>query len=170
MLGLVLSLVVSVASAMPSAGVTCPDEPETCDGSSVAVGASPGAGTDLDDGPRDYATPAEVDCPMPGDGPIASSECDNVPLDLWYRVSRSPDSERPNGALVPTPRRARAGHGSSCGGSPADPGRLAAPDVQALAIFALPGLLPGGARGHRLAGPLAPPSRTLTPPDRPPRA
>jgi hypothetical protein len=168
MLGILLSLVVSAPSAMPSAGVTCPDEPETCDGALVAIAALAREETD-DDGPSDYATPAEIDCPAPGDGPIASPECDDMPLDLWYRVSRSPESEQPNGALAPAPRRTRPTRASSCGGGPADPGHLAAPDVQPIALFALPALLPEGARGHLPGGPQMLPSRALAPPDRPPR-
>ena len=173
MLGLVLSLVVSAAPAMPSAAVTCPDWPASCDGAAVGLGAgAPGSdGTNKDDsGPRDYATPAEIDCPTPGDGPIASGECDEAPLDLWYRVSRSPDSEQPNGAIAPPAHRARAGRGVSCGTRPADPGHLAPPDVQPVALFALPGLAPAIDRNHFLAGAQPLPLRTLTPPDRPPRA
>jgi hypothetical protein len=170
MLGLVLTLMVSAASAMPSAGVSCPDEPETCDGAAVAVALPSGQGTDLDDGPRDYATPAEVDCPAPGDGPIASGECESAPLDLWYRVSRSPDSERPAGSLAPVSRRARATRAGSCGTRPADPGHLSAPDVHPLALFALHDFLAAGTRGLFLRDTQALPLRTLTPPDRPPRS
>jgi hypothetical protein len=169
MLGFVLSLVVSAASAMPSAEVTCPDEPETCDGAAIAAAMPARKETD-DDGPRDYATPVEVDCPAPGDGPIASGECDAAPLDLWYRVSRLPDNERPNGSLAPSPRRARTGRGSSCGGGPLDPGHLTAPDVQPVALFALPGSAPAGARSLVFRDTQALPLRALAPPDRPPRA
>jgi hypothetical protein len=168
MLGLVLSLVVSAASAMPSAGVTCPDEPETCDGASVALAVSPSDATDDGSGPRDYATPVEIDCPAPGNGPIATSECDGAPLDLWYRVSRSPDSETPNGSLAPA-RRARANHGSSCGSRPADPAQLTAPDVQPLALFAHHEAVATASRSPFRQDGLTLPSRTLTPPDRPPR-
>jgi hypothetical protein len=172
MLGLVLSLVVSAAPAMPSAAVTCPDWPASCDGAAVAIasGAQGNADAGDDAGPRDYATPAEIDCPTPGDGPIASGECDEAPLDLWYRVSRSPDSEQPNGAIAPPAHRARAGHGDSCGSGPADPGHLAPPDVQPVALFALPGLVPASVRGRFLVGAQPLPLRTPTPPDRPPRA
>jgi hypothetical protein len=168
MLGLVLSLVVSAAPAMPSAGVTCPEGPATCDGAWVAVAAA--ASTPVSEGPRDYATPAEVDCPAPGDGPIAGGECENVPLDLWYRVSRLPDSERPNGALAPEPRHARTARGSSCNSVPADPARVAAPDVQPLALFALPHVAPALERALPPQRARALPARGLAPPDRPPRA
>jgi hypothetical protein len=166
MLGLVLSLVVSAAPAMPSAAVTCPGWPATCDGASIA---STDTGDGDDSGPRDYATPAEVDCPTPSDAPIASGECESPPLDLWYRVSRLPDSERPNGSLAPSPRRARAGHGSSCGGGPTDPGHLTMSDLQPLALFALHDLRPQSVRSGYLRDTQALPLRTLAPPDRPPR-
>jgi hypothetical protein len=169
MLGLVFSLVVSAAPAMPSAAVTCPGWPATCDGASVAATASTGAGGQDDDAPRDYATPAEVDCPTPSDAPIASGECESAPLDLWYRMSRPTDSEQPNGSLAPGPRRARAGRGSSCGGGPVDPGHLTMPDVQPLALFALHDLVPQSARNGLLWDTQSLPLRTLAPPDRPPR-
>jgi hypothetical protein len=134
MLGLVLSLVVSTASAMPSAAVTCPGWPATCDGAAVPPVAPSEAGDEHSDdrdadGHPEYATPAEIDCPAPlaANGPIASGECDGAPLDLWYRVSRLPESERPAGSLMPTSRRSRAAHGSASGGGPADPGQLSAP-------------------------------------------
>ena len=177
MLGLVLSLVVSTASAMPSAAVTCPGWPATCDGAAVPLvafsGVSSEDGDDRDaDGRREYATPAEIDCPAPlaANGPIASGECDGAPLDLWYRVSRLPESERPAGSLMPTSRRSRAAHGSASGGGPADPGQLSAPDVKPAALFALHDFVATVGRGLFVRSTDALPARVVAPPDRPPRA
>ncbi len=63
-------------AAMPSASVTCADGPASCDGSWAAPVAFT-AGDESDDGPHEYATPAEVDCPEPPQPPIvlASGEC-----------------------------------------------------------------------------------------------
>jgi hypothetical protein len=173
MLGLVLSLVVSSVPTMPSAAVTCPGWPATCDGAAVPLVASAGDRDDGDaDGPREYATPAEIDCPTPlaASGPIASGECDGAPLDLWYRVSRLPDSERPAGSLTPTPRRSRAGHGSASGGGPADPGQLSAPDVKPAALFAQHDFVATEGRAIFVRSTDALPARVVAPPDRPPRA
>jgi hypothetical protein len=175
MLGLVLSLVVSTASAMPSAAVTCPGWPATCDGAAVPlVAASPSDDSDDRDadGRREYATPAEIDCPAPlaATGPIASGECDGAPLDLWYRVSRLPESERPAGSLMPTPRRSRTAHGSASGGAPADPGQLSAPEARPAALFALHDFVATVGRGLFVRSTDVLPTRVVAPPDRPPRA
>jgi hypothetical protein len=125
------------------------------------------------DGPRDYATPAEVDCPTPpeppAEPPVASGECSEPPLNLWYRVSRFPDSELPTGSLVPAPRRAQSNRGVSSGGAP-DVGHWSAPDLQPLALFALPGLVSIYAQNHSDISSRTIPARALAPPDRPPRA
>lgn len=172
MLGLVFTLVLSVVPAMPSASVTCPGWPASCDGAwgATAVDDSADAQAATDDGPRDYATPAEVDCPTTPDAPaVATGECSEPPLNLWYRVSRFPDSEQPTGSLVAAPRRAQSNRGVSSSGAQ-DVGRWSAPDVQPLALFALPGLAPTGARNHSDVSSRTIPARVLAPPDRPPRA
>ena len=184
MLGLVFTLALaltpampSAASAMPSASVTCPGWPASCDGAWGAMAVDASAATPADDdgndGPRDYATPAEIDCPAPPEAPaqpfVASGECSEPPLNLWYRVSRFPDSELPTGSLVPAPRRAQSNRGVSSGGAP-DVAHWSAPDLQPLALFALPGLVPTGARNHSDVSSRTIPARALAPPDRPPRA
>jgi hypothetical protein len=170
MLGLVLSLVVSAVPTVPSAAVSCPGWPATCDGAAVPPVASSGDGDAS--GPREYATPAEIDCPAPlvANGPIASGECDGAPLDLWYRVSRLPDSERPAGSLMPVARRSRTAHGSAAGGRPADPGQLSAPDVKPAALFARHDFVATVGRGLFVRSTDALPARVVAPPDRPPRA
>ena len=173
MLGLVFTLAVSLAPAMPSASVTCPEWPASCDGAWGAVAVDDSAGTPAaatDDGPRDYATPAEVDCPTMPDAPaLATGECSEPPLNLWYRVSRFPDSEQPPGSLVAAPRRAHGNRGITSGGAP-DVGHWSAPDLQPVALFALPGIVSTGARNHSDISSRTIPARVLAPPDRPPRA
>jgi hypothetical protein len=175
LLGLVFTLALSTTPAMPSASVTCPGWPASCDGAwgAMAVDDSADAQTPTNDGPRDYATPAEVDCPTPPEAPaapsVASGECSEPPLNLWYRVSRFPDSERPPESLVPAPRHARNNRGITSGGAP-DVGHWSAPDVQPLALFALPGFVSTGARNHSDVSSRTIPARALAPPDRPPRA
>jgi hypothetical protein len=171
---LTLALAVSAPPAMPSASVSCPSWPASCDGAWANLVDDAGAdarGQDDAGGPREYATPVEVDCPTPPDAtaPTASSECDEPTLNLWYRVSRYADSELPAGSLAPAPRRTHVGHGLSAGGAP-DPGHLSAPDVQPAALTALPGLAPADARDRAAVSTQTIVARAIAPPDRPPRA
>jgi hypothetical protein len=179
--GLVFTLALAVVPAMPpaapgmpSASVTCPGWPASCDGAWGAVADDdsaddPGQAA-ANDGPRDYATPAEIDCPTAPDAPaVATGECSEPPLNLWYRVSRFPDSEQPPGSLVAAPRRAHGNRGITSGG-PQDVGHWSAPDVQPVALFALPGVAPTGARTPSDISSRTIPARVLAPLDRPPRA
>jgi len=163
----------SVVAAMPSASVTCPGWPASCDGAWGAVAIDDAAPPPANEGPRDYATPAEVDCPSPPQAaaqpPMASGECSEPPLNLWYRVSRFPDSEQSTGSLVPAPRGARGNRAVSSSGAQ-DVGHWSAPDLQPVALFALPGLAPSDARDHSDVSSRTVPARALAPPDRPPRA
>ena len=182
MFGLVLTLAVSVMPsalsarpAMPSASVTCPGWPASCDGAWAIAGDAPAGatGNSADDSPHDYATPAEIDCPTPPEAPaqgaVASGECSEPPLNLWYRVSRFPDSERPAGSLAPAPRGANGGRALTAGGAN-DLGHLtAAPHLQPIALFALPGLVPASVRSFAHVSTREIPARALAPPDRPPR-
>jgi hypothetical protein len=155
---------------MPSASVTCPGWPACCDGRWGTL-ADEAANAPADDDPREYATPVEVDCPTPPEAaPVATGECSEPPiLNLWYRVSRSPDSEAPTGSLAAAPRRTRAVHLVAAGGAP-DPGaHLSSPQLQPLALVALPGLVPGAGRDLHDVSTRAIPARALAPPDRPPR-
>ena len=88
MLGLVFTLVLSVVPAMPSASVTCPGWPASCDGAwgATAVDDSADAQAATDDGPRDYATPAEVDCPTTPDAPAVAPDILIVPLAAFDRA------------------------------------------------------------------------------------
>ena len=88
MLSLLVTLLASAPlPAAPSASITCADGPASCDSAWVVMGSP----ADSDE-PRDYATPAEVECPTPaGDaelGECAPDEGPQRPFDLWYRMSR----------------------------------------------------------------------------------
>lgn len=172
MFGVLFALAISAPPAMPSASVTCPGWPASCDGAwgNLADGAPADAQDQEDDaGPREYATPVEVDCPTPPET-AAAGECSEPPVDFWgYRVSRSPDGELPAGSLAPAPRRVRTGRSLSAGGAP-DPGHLSAPDVQPAALCAVPGLVPAGADDRAAMTTRTIIARAIAPPDRPPRA
>jgi hypothetical protein len=160
MIGVLLAMVLS-QPAMPSASVTCPDGPASCDGAWIATAEAP-------EPPRDYATPVEVDCEAPADEAAAlASECDEVPLDFWYRVSRFP--ERETGSLVPTRHTRGSRIGAACG-VPPDRGQISAPQrLQPLALFALPSLMLSDAPADFRAETRWLPTGVLAPPDRPPR-
>jgi hypothetical protein len=170
-LSLTLALAVTAPPPMPSASVTCPSWPASCDGAWANVADAAPADARDDEGPREYATPVEIDCPTPPEAPAtASGECSEPPVDFWgYCVSRSADSELPAGSLAPAPRRARVAHGLSAGGAP-HPGHLSAPDVQPAALCALPGLAPADAHDRAAMTTQTIVARAIAPPDRPPRA
>jgi hypothetical protein len=166
MVGVILALVLS-QSTIPSASVTCPDEPASCDG--AAIGAALLAAQAP--GPRDYATPAEIDCEDPAlDAALAKEDlataCDEVSLDFWYRVSRLPDGE--SSSLVPL-RHQRGSRAMSSCGVPPERAQISAPQNQPLALFAVPTLLPIEAQADWSTEALFLPARALAPPDRPPR-
>ena len=160
-------------TATPSASVTCADGPASCD-SSWAAPIAFAAGGERDDGPREYATPAEVDCPEPPQPSasavvLASGECSPSPPDFWYRVSRYPESELPAGRMAPTSSRRVRSAKALTGGLP-DAGQLTKSNVQPIALTATtaPFLAVTGRLEATPAQEL--PSRALAPPDRPPRA
>jgi len=161
MVGVLLALVLS-QPAMPSASVTCPDGPASCDGAWILAGEEAEAPAR----PRDYATPAEVDCEGPATEAAAlASECDEVSLDFWYRVSRFPDGE--TGSLVP--RHGRGSRVNAAFGVPPDRGQISAPQLQPLALFAVPGLTITETHADLRAETRRLPARVLAPPERPPR-
>jgi hypothetical protein len=150
---------------MPSASVTCADQPASCDSAWVVRVPAPPS----DDEARDYATPAEIECPTPVPaGPMLSGDCDATPPDLWYRVSRVPIG--PAGTLTAEQRRAADDLASSFTAPPATPKRAATPDAQPLALVAIPALTAGDAGAELPIDAQAPPGRCLVPPDRPPRS
>src|SRR5579871_5978894 len=99
MLGLVISLVAATSPALPAAAA-CDDGPGSCDLAPL-VAAAP-------EGPREYATPAVIDCRSPVASPIFLEfvgECVG-PHDASYRVSRDPEGEN-SPSLSPAPRDRR---------------------------------------------------------------
>jgi hypothetical protein len=103
-------------------------------------------------------------------GQMFSDACEQEAPDLWYRVSRIPDGGPP-GTVAPA-RRSHSGptvSSSSCGAPQREPGHVSPPDAQPLALTALPGLSPDGGRSDLLQDAQAPPARSPSPPDRPPR-
>jgi hypothetical protein len=166
MLAFAFAFVATALNTVPSASVTCADGPASCD-SAWPTAAAPADG---DDGPREYATPVDVDCPVPPPPPavMASGECSEQPLNLWYRVSRLPESELPAGRLAPAAARRARGTIAVTGGVP-DLGQISKLSVQPIALHALPALFPTSSRRRDERGTRILPSRALAPPDRPPR-
>jgi len=148
--------------AMPSASVTCAEAPASCDGAWLP-------GPRDTDGPIDYATPAEVECPSPVVGAVQDGTCDALPLDQWYRVSRVPDSESGGTTVAPARRSRGAPLASSCGTPPPDGAHLAPPAAQPLALYAVPAVLIDTGRVAVISHARVLPARALAPPDRPPR-
>jgi hypothetical protein len=166
MLAFAFAFAATALPAVPSASVTCADEPASCD-SAAPMAANDDQGADE---PREYATPAEVDCPAPPQPPavLASGECEEAPLNFWYRVSRFPESELPTGRLAPA--TARRAHGSAAvRGSLPDAGQISKLNLQPIALHAIPALFPTAARRRVDGQTRFLPTRALAPPDRPPR-
>ncbi len=170
MLALAFTFAATALAAAPSASVTCADGPASCDGAWDAPVAFVADSGQDHDGPREYATPAEVDCPEPPQpAPVlASGECSETPAAFWYRVSRYPESELPAGRLAPSTRRAHHA-GAVTGGLP-DVGHFTKLATQPIALVALPALFPAASRRLDHTWAQALPARALAPPDRPPRA
>ena len=126
---------------------------------------------------RTYATPAEVACRALVDAraarqaerPLLSGDCESVPLDLRYRVSRFPDSERPSGALRSERTRRAVRSPSAATGLPRNTGGPLVTATQPMALYASQDLVPPAA-GQMIGLATTPlDTRSLDPPDRPPR-
>jgi hypothetical protein len=170
MLAFAFAFAATALPAAPSASVTCADGPASCD-SAWPMAMNNGADDANDaDGPREYATPVEVDCPAPPQPPavMASGECNDAPLNFWYRVSRLPESELPAGHLAPASAR-RARGTTAVGRDMPDVGQLSKLTVQPMALQALPALFPTASRRRVDGLTWILPARALAPPDRPPR-
>jgi len=168
MLAFAFAFAATALPAAPSASVTCADGPASCDSAwPLAVAGAQDA--DEDDAPE-YATPVEVDCPAPPQPPAvaASGECSDAPLNLWYRVSRLPESELPAGRLAPASARRARGATVARSHVP-DVGQISKLTVQPAAPRALAALIPAASRRHDEGRTQILPTRALAPPDRPPR-
>jgi hypothetical protein len=166
MLSLLATLLASASlPAVPSASVTCADGPASCDAAWVFM-APPAA----DRGePRDYATPAEVECPT-SSGSAELGECANEgPFDLWYRMSRFAEPD-PGGVGTAPARRSVTKIVSSSYGAPHDANPRTAPDAPQLALFAVPALPPTDGVPDFSTDARGPAARPIAPPERPPRA
>lgn len=123
-----------------------------------------------------FATPAEVDCPAvtapsPATVQVRVEDCSPPSIDFRYRVSRSPESERPPGALRPQRARRNVRLIAACTGLPMQRGSSLAPSTaQPIAMYAVPGLRPPVARNATFEWSPDGPARTLEPLDRPPRS
>jgi hypothetical protein len=133
-----------------------------------------------DPGPLVYATPAEIDCPASDRGvrvvrqpelPASAGDCSPPSLDFHYRVSRAPESERPNGALRPQRARRPSHRVAACTGLPLERGSLLSlVSLQPMATYAIAGLVPPLGVVVAFEDLASGTVRALEPLDRPPRA
>jgi hypothetical protein len=132
-------------------------------------------GRDRDEPPI-FASPAEVDCPAesprpPAGAQVGGEDCSPPSMDFRYRVSRSPESERPPGALRPQRARRNARIIAACTGLPVPRGNSLAPSTaQPIAMYAVLALRPPAAQSAAFDWSAHGPARTLEPLDRPPRS
>lgn len=178
-----LGVALSYAALLTTTGVTAGGgaEGELCllglDGDACGLAA---ARTPADiDGAREavYATPAEVDCRAMAQGPgahrderpLLSGDCEGTILDLRYRVSRSPDSERPSGSLRSDRSRRTVHAAPAATGIPRDTRVPPTGTAHPMALYASHDPVPPqpGTLAIEWRGATA--TRTLDPPDRPPR-
>jgi hypothetical protein len=173
MLGLVISLITAAsvaAPALPAAGVygggTCAEGAVSCELAPVAVAPVAAAK------PREYATPAVIDCRSAIVPPVLATligECTGMPpRDTSYRASRYPESEDSQSMSAASHER-REGV-AACDGLPQKAPALPLSDAQPLALVATPVVImhaSAGATTPRAAFQL--PARVGDPPDRPPR-
>ena len=179
LVGVVLSYA-TVAVGAPSAGPAVFDDICITGGPACEVPTGPERPENV------YATPAQVDCPAPAglrvpnhlvaegppaddDGQIAVGACSLPVLDFRYRVSRLPESERPNGAFQPQ-RGRRTTRTASCTGLPPERGtQLSTGSFQPAAMYAALELIPPSSGSTRPVGTAERSSRVVEPLDRPPR-
>jgi hypothetical protein len=160
MLGLVITLVAATSPALPAAAA-CGEGPESCD-------LAPLAAVERSE-PREYATPAVIDCRSPA---VPSAifleivgECIG-PHDASYRVSRDPEGEN-SPSLSPASRDRRGV--ASCDGLPQRAPALPLSDAQPAALFAAPVVVHVAVAVREPPADWKLPSRFGDPPERPPR-
>jgi len=180
LVGLLVSYAALVGTAPVVTGADAVDEVCGPAGSSACEPA-----IDLGERPVEYATPAEVDCPAPAtpatgrghgtlsafDLPSSFEGCSLPVLDFYYRISRSPESERPTGALRPQRARRTTHAEAVCTGLPPEHGTpLSSNTLPPVAVYAHLVLLPPTDRAQVIAPWEQASVRVLEPLDRPPRA
>jgi hypothetical protein len=157
-----------------TAGALCVLGAEACRADSPPPGAAA-----LDDDAV-YATPAEVDCralapadlrgaARGSDRVLLSGDCESAPLDLRYRVSRFPDSERSQGAFRSERARRTVRAAAVVAGLPLNTAALMTATAHPMALYAEHALVPPAARELDFEPPAVLHTRSLDPPDRPPR-
>jgi hypothetical protein len=190
LVGVVLSYATVAASGPGAAAID-----DVCAGAAGGPACEAPA-TDLEE---TYATPLEIDCPagqLPqpaGDRLQARQDfaptgfiqptfvqptfvdpsfvgCSPPVLDFHYRVSRVPESERPNGALRPQRARRNGPAVAACTGLPLErETQLSGGAAQPAAMYATLTLLPPASATARFGATEDRSSRMLEPLDRPPR-
>jgi len=104
------------------------------------------------------------------DLPSGFEGCSLPVLDFYYRISRSPESERPTGALRPQRARRTTHAEAACTGLPPEHGTpLSTSTLQPVAVYALLALTPPTARAQAIVPWAQTSFRVLEPLDRPPR-
>ena len=144
MLGLVVSLLASVVPALPPASLACVDGAPSCDAATTASLWTPAPAPEP--GPRLYATPAVIDCRITDVPTVLQTlvgECDGMPRDASYRMSRYPESEDRGVAITPA-RQSRDAGLPACNGVPPTRGGLTVSSIPPAALFAVPSLLGDG--------------------------
>jgi hypothetical protein len=174
MLGLVISLI-TVASAatpaLPAANAEVADNvyaADTCAQGAVSCELAPVVVQE----PREYATPAVIDCRSATVPPVLSTligECTGMPpRDTSYRASRYPESEDSQSVSAASHER-REGV-AACDGLPQKAPALPLSDAQPLALVSKPVIVIHVATGATAPGDAFQlPARFRDPPDRPPR-
>ncbi|HEY8924283.1 MAG TPA: hypothetical protein VIU64_07875 [Polyangia bacterium] len=179
LLGLLMSYAALIGTAPAVTGAAAAEDVCGPAGTSACEPA-----LDLGEEPVEYATPAEVNCPAPAipttarghgaaafDLPSSFEGCSPPVLDFHYRVSRSPESERPTGTLRPQRARRPPHPEAACTGLPPEHGTpLSASTLPPVAVYAVLALMPPTVHTPVTGSSARASFRVLEPLDRPPRA
>jgi hypothetical protein len=170
MLGLVISLITVASAATPANAYVAANvyAADTCAQGAVSCELAPVVVQE----PREYATPAVIDCRSATVPLVLSTlvgECTGMPpRDTSYRASRYPESEDSQSVSAASHER-REGV-AACDGLPQKAPALPLSDAQPLALVSKPVIVIQVGTGA--AAPCAAfqlPARFRDPPDRPPR-
>jgi len=151
--------------------LTCVDGATSCDAPAVSISSAP-VPADVPESPRVYATPAVIDCRAPVVPTVLQTlvgECDGMPRDASYRVSRYPESEIDRGSMTPARPGRDAVQLMSCNGLPPAGGDLTISTVQPIAVYAMPVIINEGREVADPGSDMRLPDRAPDRLDRPPR-